>query len=190
MRSYIALYGRKSCRYDLLTKLITGDAARSISPLTDEEISIEVSNDVFAATDTTGNTITYALYQLCCNPKWQQRLRNELRGSNGREKSWSFQSVQHLPILHAVIMETLRVYPAVPCGLPRITPPQGTKVGNLFIPGNVRCYKLHSPQRDRLYLLPPLLFRINSLSADASFHASIHNAKRPYHLPKCRHLGP
>ena len=158
MRSYIALYGRKSGRHDLLTKLIAGDAAQSISPLTDEEISIEVSNDVLAATDTTGNTMAYALYQLCCNPKWQQRLRNELQGSYGREKSWSFQSVQHLPVLHAVIMETLRVYPAVPCGLPRITPPQGTKVGNLFIPGNVRYYKLHSPQRDHLYLLPPLLF--------------------------------
>jgi cytochrome P450 len=189
LRSYIALYGRKSGRYDLLTKLIAGDAARSISPLTDEEISIEVSNDVFAATDTTGNTMTYALYQLCCNPKWQQRLRNELRGSNGREKSWSFQSVQHLPILHAVIMETLRVYPAVPCGLPRITPPQGTKVGNLFIPGNVRCYKLHFPQRDPSISCLRHYFEL-ILSADASFHASIHNAKRPYHLPKCRHLGP
>ncbi|OCL06977.1 cytochrome P450 [Glonium stellatum] len=135
MREYIRHYGREPKRRDLLTKLIAGNPKENIKPLTDAEISVEVSNLIFAATDTTGNTMTYMVYQLCCHPKWQAKVREEIRNSAAKSSNFSFESVQSLPIVNAIIHETLRFNPVVPSGLPRITPPQGCKIGGMFIPG-------------------------------------------------------
>jgi cytochrome P450 len=38
----------------------------------------------------------------------------------------------------AVIMEATRLYPAVPGGLPRVTPKGGDVIGGQFIPEGVR----------------------------------------------------
>jgi hypothetical protein len=43
----------------------------------------------------------------------------------------------HLPYLWAVIMEVTRMYPAVPGGLPRVTPKGGEIIAGKFIPGGV-----------------------------------------------------
>jgi cytochrome P450 len=134
MKDYISRYGRNSDQRSLLTKMLSGDPAAGIEPLTDAEISVEVSNLIFAATDTTGNTITYALYELCCNPEWQTRLRREVRAA--AEACFSYQSVQDLPILNGVFTETLRLHPAAPSALPRITTGR-CRIGDLDVPGGV-----------------------------------------------------
>lgn len=41
-----------------------------------------------------------------------------------------------LPYLQACIDESLRLFPPVPSGLQRQTPPQGLQVGDVWIPGN------------------------------------------------------
>jgi cytochrome P450 len=138
MKEYLELYGRASSRRSLLTKIIAGDPSTGTEPLSDPEISVEVSNLVFAATDTTGNTMTYALYRLCCHPEWQRKLRDEIRTSGARDTGFSFQSLQSLPILNGVMMETLRLHPAVPGGLPRVTTGNGCNIGGLWVPGKVR----------------------------------------------------
>ncbi|OIW25663.1 cytochrome P450 [Coniochaeta ligniaria NRRL 30616] len=114
LKEYLKLYGRSSKRRSLLTKIIQGDPSTGTEPLTDPEISVEVSNLVFAATDTTGNTMTYALYRLCCHPKWQEKLRAEIRASGAKAGNFSFQLLQSLPVLNGIVMETLRLHPAAP----------------------------------------------------------------------------
>ena len=79
MQEYIEMHGRNSKHRSLLTKLLAGDPATNTPPLTDPEVSTEVSNLLFAATDTTGATLSYALYELCCRGEWQTALRRELR---------------------------------------------------------------------------------------------------------------
>lgn len=138
MKEYLELYGRASSRRSLLTKIIAGDPSTGTEPLSDPEISVEVSNLVFAATDTTGNTMTYALYRLCCHAEWQEKLRAEIRTSRARDTGFSFQSLQSLPILNGVMMETLRLHPAVPGGLPRVTTGNGCSIGGLWVLGKVR----------------------------------------------------
>ena len=149
MKDYIRRHGRKSNQRSLLTKMLTGDPATGIEPLTDAEISVEVSNLLFAATDTTGNTITYALYELCCNPEWQKKLREEIRASGAIEARFSYQSVQSLPILNGVFTETLRLHPAAPSALPRVTTSNGCLIGDLVVPAGVRnkplCFFVFSP---------------------------------------------
>jgi cytochrome P450 len=58
------------------------------------------------------------------------------------------QDIDSLPILHAVVMETLRLHPAIPGGQPRSTPsPSCTLAGYANIPGgmrvNAQAYSLH-----------------------------------------------
>lgn len=105
--------------------------------LTDPEISVEVSNLVFAATDTTGNTMAYALYRLCCHREWQDKLRAEIRDSEAKAAGFSFHSLQALPVLNGIVMETLRLHPAAPSALPRITS-EVCVIDGMSVPKKVR----------------------------------------------------
>ncbi|OAP59665.1 hypothetical protein AYL99_06963 [Fonsecaea erecta] len=132
---YIQLYGRHGERRDLLQRMIAASTEKKIAaPLTDEEIVVELTNLIFAGTDTTGNTFSYMFWELARNPIWQARLRKELL-----EVSWSgvvpeYKTVAQLPILEAIIQETLRLWPAAPASLPRIASAQGGVIDGTTIP--------------------------------------------------------
>ncbi|KAJ4345624.1 uncharacterized protein N0V89_011758 [Didymosphaeria variabile] len=86
LRDSIARFGRQSRRRDLLTKLITGDSEKGVEPLSDEEISVEVSHFIYAATDTTAAVMTYFLYEMAANSEWQTRFRKELAAENMKSR--------------------------------------------------------------------------------------------------------
>lgn len=69
---------------------------------------------------------------------WQDKLREEVRAHSS--SSPTFQEVQYLPILEAVIDEALRLHPAAPASLPRETPSGGRELNGFFIPEKVRTY--------------------------------------------------
>lgn len=138
MAEYIATYGRESDHRSLLTKLLQGDRASGTPPLPESDIGVETSNLLFAATDTTSNTLAYTLYRLAMRRDWQDKLREEIRASGVAEAGYSFKSLQGLPVLNAVMQETLRVHPAAPSGLPRLTTGKGIDVDGLHVPANVR----------------------------------------------------
>jgi cytochrome P450 len=110
-------------------------------PLQDKDIIIEITNLIFAGTDTTGNTFSYLFWELAKHPEWQQRLRDELRGINF-DYIPAYQEVMKLPVLDAVIQETLRFWPASPASLPRLTPSGGRIIDGVKVPGNVSIFCL------------------------------------------------
>lgn len=159
LKEYLKLYGRSSKRRSLLTKIIQGDPSSGAEPLSDPEISVEVSNLVFAATDTTGNTMTYALYRLCCHPEWQDKLRAEIRGSGAKAADFSFQTLQSLPVLNGIVMETLRLHPAAPSALPRITTGRGADIAGTRVPEKTLVsMQAFTTQRDPKYFADPDTF--------------------------------
>lgn len=131
------------------------------------EIASELLDQVLAGFDTTGITMTYLAWQLSKpeNTEVQQALRKELRENQamyhpvpdndarggGGGRSPDFKTLDSLPILHAVVMESLRLHAAIPGCQPRVTPegaelgPPGSSVRGL--PANVRvnsyAYTLH-----------------------------------------------
>lgn len=108
------------------------------APLTDDEIIVELTNLIFAGTDTTSNTFSYMFWELAKNPEWQKRLRDEFSTVVwGDEVVPRYKAVSHLPVLDAVVQETLRLWPASPASLPRIAPANGGIVDGTVIPGNV-----------------------------------------------------
>lgn len=100
-------------------------------------LRLQIASDMFAhnsaAFETSGNTETYLFYEMCRNPTWQKRLHDELMTLDPTlvydpRKHYTIEDlpepkdIEALPILHAVIAETLRLYPAVPGGQPRRVP--------------------------------------------------------------------
>jgi cytochrome P450 len=75
------------------------------------------------------------------------------------ERDWSFAKVKEIPYLDAVINESLRLKPAIPGGVPRVTPASGIQIDEVFIPGDVNvivpAYAIH---RDPRYFEEPNTF--------------------------------
>lgn len=150
LSEYISLNGRTSTRRNLLTKLLAGNPEKGISPLSDEHIAVEIANETLAAVDTTGATVTFALYQLAYHPDWQARLREEVLASDAKETGFSYaRTVQHLLVLDAVLNETLRMHPVVPVGLPRMTTSKETVIDGLRLPPRMMVsVQAYTVQRD------------------------------------------
>ena len=117
-----------------------------------------------AGQETSGIALTYLTWHLSQNIAIQNALRAELLtldkpmryppsfSSPAGEKAFhegqldwledirlpSYKQLDSLPILHAVIMETLRLNPPLPGGQPRITPYPSCILGDYEIPGGVR----------------------------------------------------
>lgn len=123
---------------------------------------LEIASDMFchnaAAHETSGDTLTYLYYELSRRPALQAQLRTELLTlsppliyplPDGKEaKLPDPKAVDALPLLDAVLQETLRLWVAVPGGQPRVTPsPSCTLAGYANIPPGVRvqaaAYALH-----------------------------------------------
>ncbi|VUC30184.1 unnamed protein product [Clonostachys rosea] len=89
-----------------------------------------------AGSDTTAASLTCLFYELCCRPEIITRLQGEIDQVYAGPDTVDSVSLSKLPLLNAVINETLRLHPPVPSGVQRVTPPEGLQIGKHFIPGN------------------------------------------------------
>jgi cytochrome P450 len=143
--------------------------------LSEPDLSIysEMLDHLAAGHETAGITMTYLTWHLSRDLELQKALRTELLTldnpmiyppkftSPSSEQlfkddkgDWlkdvqlpSSKQLDSLPILHAVLMETLRVKAAIPGGQPRMTPYPSCIIDKYEIPGGVRvgaaAYSLH-----------------------------------------------
>jgi len=158
--------------YDqLLSQLKSSSCKQASVPLSQSQLRLtmasELMDHIFAATDTTAWTLTYIMHELSRRPDLQTSLRSELRSlsppliyhrSDNKMNETSMlelpspRSIDDLPLLDAVLLETLRLRPSVPGSQPRIIPssPGSSPVsicGYTKIPAGTRvssqAYSLH-----------------------------------------------
>ena len=102
---------------------------------------------VVAGADTNAITVSNACYLLCRHPEYQKKLYEELSDLPAHGDIIDDRHLTSKPCLLSIINETLRLYPPVPGGLQRLTPPEGTTIAGRYIPGNMivstPTYALH-----------------------------------------------
>jgi cytochrome P450 len=122
------------------------------------EIASEMLDQLGAGHETSGIALTYLYWEMSRQPDLQRKVREELLTlkpriiwppeAEGKFELPSAKSIDALPLLHAVIMETLRRHAPIPGIEPRMTPAGGCSLaGYPDIPANVRvsamAYALH-----------------------------------------------
>ncbi|KAI0425657.1 benzoate 4-monooxygenase cytochrome P450 [Xylaria sp. FL1042] len=125
---------RKIGRKDFLTQMLED---RDPNVVSDQQVAAQASDLVIAGSETTSTTLATLLYYLLRNPTAMSRLTDEVRNRFQRYDEITSNSTVSLPYLRAALLETMRIYPPVPMGLPRIVPEGGDTVDGVFLPGGV-----------------------------------------------------
>ena len=122
--------------------------------LDDLDVKLEASALIVAGSDTTAVTLTYLVWAVSSRPDLRASLVHEL---SKLPDQYNDRDLEQLPLLNAVIEETLRLYGAAPGGIPRAVPEGGTTIEGYFFPGGTtvttQAYTLH---RDSTLFPDPL----------------------------------
>ncbi|KAL4892500.1 cytochrome P450 [Aspergillus ambiguus] len=122
-------------------------------------VASELLDHLIAGHETTGITVTYIMWELSRRPALQRELYQELAilepslkcsGSRFSSSLPPPSVIDSLPLLDAIVKETLRLHSPAPAPLPRVTPTSSASItleGYGGIPGGVRvsssAYSLH-----------------------------------------------
>jgi len=89
-----------------------------------------------AGSHTVGTTLMVGAYHLLRSPDVKQKVVEELLVAwPVLDQPPSYEKLEKLPFLTAVIKETLRIAVPTPAGLPRVVPPSGAVISGTKIPG-------------------------------------------------------
>lgn len=108
------------------------------------EIASEMLDHNAASLETSGVILTYIFYELSLRPKMQAQLRKELHSLSPPISALTTslpdpKTLDVLPLLDAIIQETMRLYAPAPGPQPRITPYSTCRLAGIDnIPGGVR----------------------------------------------------
>lgn len=150
-------------RNDLIDVLVTFKQNAEKEPTDSKEFQLEgdalvAQAAVFfsAGFETTSATMSFGLYELSKHLDLQERLRNEIREylqkNNGKV---TYEMIQEMPYLNMVVLEVLRMYPALPFLDRECTLNQGERGYSLkpycdfAVPNNMAVFiPIYAMQRD------------------------------------------
>lgn len=125
------------------------------SPLTPKRstlVASEVLDHVLAGHETAGIALTYLSWHLSQSLPLQNELRKELltldqplridQEANNGLRLPDPKALDSLPVLHAMVMETLRLHAPIPGPQPRQTPFPSSRIVGYEVPGGVRIAAL------------------------------------------------
>ncbi|KAI9111093.1 hypothetical protein K1719_017968 [Acacia pycnantha] len=115
------------------------DEHDSKTPLTITQVKALLMDMLAGGTDTTVNTMEFAMAQILNNPNVMKRIQEELESAVGRENTVQESHISKLPYLSAVMRETLRLYPVGALLVPHC-PSKTTNVGGYEIPRSSRVF--------------------------------------------------
>ncbi|GKZ20209.1 hypothetical protein AbraIFM66951_002951 [Aspergillus brasiliensis] len=149
---YLAEYGRRAVsnsrtNSNSTRNIFTGmlnESEKASSLLSEEDVVLEAGNLIVAGSDTTAVTLTYLVWAVLSQPMLQHDLEEEV---SALDPNYNEAALEELPLLNAVITETLRLYGAAPGSLPRGVPNGGTTFRGYHVPQgttvSTQSYTIH-----------------------------------------------
>lgn len=113
--------------------------------LTRGDIVMNASFFMIAGTETSAAALAGTVYYLSQSPAAFSKLQREVRTAYSSPAEITMKSVAGLRYLTACIQEGLRLYPPPPCPMPRLTPPGGAKIADVWLPGGTTVYIAQYP---------------------------------------------
>lgn len=108
------------------------------------DITAMLVDFMLAGTDTTANTVSFAIAELVNRPEIADRVYQEVSSVCGVSSTMGTEHLSQLTFTEAVIYETLRFHTIAPNGLPhRVT--EEINIGGYTVPVNVRHFVLSFP---------------------------------------------
>jgi fatty acid omega-hydroxylase len=127
--------------------LFLQDAMKRGEDLSEDYLRDLVLNFLIAGRDTTAQALSWALFCLCQHPEAAAKARSEALEVCGSQDI-TYDAVNRLPYLQAVLNEALRLYPSVPLDIKLALEddvwPDGTQVRR----GNMAVYNIYAMGRD------------------------------------------
>ena len=99
-------------------------------------------SNLLAGGESTGISLSAAIYFLCQSPQSLEKLRQEIKCMKTKSLDTSFitlKDASDCQYLQAVIKETVRMFPAVGVSMTRVVPEGGLTLAGRFFPENVRA---------------------------------------------------
>ena len=125
----------------------TGETLSAVRSPQQLEVASELMDQVVASHEGFRAALLDVSYELSIHPQMQTRLRETLRSipepllfPSDENQIPDAKTLNELPLLNAILMETMRLYPPISGGQPRLTPPNSsTRLGKYYdIPPNTR----------------------------------------------------
>ncbi|EGD94147.1 hypothetical protein TESG_01671 [Trichophyton tonsurans CBS 112818] len=140
-------------RPDLFSYILGNDLSEATS---DGDLTYDAELAIVAGSETTALNLTTVLYLLALHPEQKKALQAEIDLLIPTLDQFSHQKLASSHLLEGCINEALRLFPPVPSGVQRLTPPQGAMIADRWIPGDTivstPTYTLH---RDSRYFVQP-----------------------------------
>ncbi|KAJ1693388.1 hypothetical protein LUZ63_010086 [Rhynchospora breviuscula] len=114
---------------------------------------------LLAGTETSANTIEWAMALLLNNPDILQKGRAEIDAQVGNQRLIQESDLNDLPYLHCIISETLRLYPAGPLLVPHESREEISLRGYEIPKGTMLLVNLYQIQRDPEIWEEPMKFK-------------------------------
>ncbi|KAL8747225.1 MAG: hypothetical protein Q9184_007630 [Pyrenodesmia sp. 2 TL-2023] len=136
---------QQSDRKDFMSYLLA-EKARLGGGISNIQLAAHASDFVIAGSETVATTLSAAINYVCRDASVFSKLKAEIHTSFDAFEEITSTSTASLRYLQAVCLETLRIFPPVPLGLPRVVPKGGDTVDGQFVPENVCSLPLASPK--------------------------------------------
>jgi cytochrome P450 len=119
---------------------IVNNQEKEATRMTRDEMDSNAVTFLVAGSETTATTLSGATHFLLRNPSAYTKLAAEIRSRFSSPDEITMEEVNKLEYLIAVFQETLRLYPPVATGFPRVVPAGGDNISGHYIPGGTSVY--------------------------------------------------
>ncbi|KAG9152550.1 hypothetical protein Leryth_026782 [Lithospermum erythrorhizon] len=127
----------------------------------DKDTVVHMCLDMFVAgTDTSSNTVEWAMAEVVKNPYIMRKVKEELAHVIGKGKTIEEDDIDNLPYLRCIVKETFRLHPVAPFLIPRKVGQDNVQLSGFIIPkGSQVLVNAYAIGRDPSIWESPLQFK-------------------------------